>query len=390
MPAVFIIMDYELITTTARLKAVCEKAGKCDAIALDTEFVRTRTLTPKLGLLQLYDGEQLVLIDPLAIDDMSAFVTLLTNPEVVKVLHSCSEDLEAFLNAFETLPTPIYDTQFAAAILGMGTSLGYARLVEILSAVVLDKGESRTDWLARPLSPKQLVYAANDVLYLLPVYRELYQQSEAAGKTGWILEEMAALGVKKQSQLPLEYAYLPIKNNWKLNPRQLTVLQHLAAWRLQLARQKDIALNFVVKETVMLDIALHLPQSRNALSAIDGMIGPTMRRYGDTLVALVQDALQDFEQLPETRHLTKTRRLMEFPAYKKTLAKVKALAGDVAQENAIPVEVVASKKQMNQAIKWYWLTIDETRAQGLQPDLLSGWRGRLFGDRLTQLLDNTK
>ena len=81
---------------------------------------------------------------------------------------------------------------------------------------------------------------------------------------------------------------------------------------------------------------------------------------------------------------------MEFPAYKKTLAKVKALAGDVAQENAIPVEVVASKKQMNQAIKWYWLTIDETRAQGLQPDLLSGWRGRLFGDRLTQLLDNAK
>ncbi len=388
MPAVFIIMDYELITTTAKLNAVCEHASQCDAIALDTEFVRTRTLTPQLGLLQLYDGQQLVLIDPLAIDDMSAFVELLNNKNVVKVLHSCSEDLEAFLNAFDTLPTPIYDTQFAAAMLGLGTSLGYAKLVETMSGVALDKGESRTDWLARPLSAKQLVYAANDVLYLLPVYRELRLQSDQSNRTPWIIEEIAALGRKKQSQLPVEYAYLPIKNNWKLNAKQLFVLQRLTAWRLQLARKKDIALNFVVKESALLEIAMRLPESRNALSSIEGMIGPTMRRYGDTLVALVQKALTDFEQLPETQHLPKVRRLMEFSAYKKTLAKIKALVDEVATTQAIPVEVLASKKQMNQAIKWYWLSMDETRAQGLQPDLLSSWRNPLFDNKLTHILEN--
>ena len=239
MPAVFIIMDYELVTTYRDLKTVCDAASQCEAIALDTEFVRTRTLTPQLGLLQLYDGKQLVLIDPLAIDDMTPFVRLLENPAVIKVLHSCSEDLEAFLAAFDTLPEPVFDTQFAAAVLGLGPSLGYARLVEELSGVALDKGESRTDWLARPLSANQLVYAANDVLYLLPVYHQLNERMAECGKTQWVFDEIAALGLKKKSQLPLAFAYLPVKNNWKLNSQQLTVLQHLAAWRLGTARQKD-------------------------------------------------------------------------------------------------------------------------------------------------------
>ncbi len=389
MPAVFIIMDYELVTTYRDLKAVCDAASQCEAIALDTEFVRTRTLTPQLGLLQLYDGKQLVLIDPLAIDDMTPFVRLLENPAVIKVLHSCSEDLEAFLAAFDTLPEPVFDTQFAAAVLGLGPSLGYARLVEELSGVALDKGESRTDWLARPLSANQLVYAANDVLYLLPVYHQLNERMAECGKTQWVFDEIAALGLKKKSQLPLAFAYLPVKNNWKLNSQQLTVLQHLAAWRLGTARQKDIALNFVVKESVMLDIALRLPQSRNALSAIDGMIGPTMRRHGDTLLAVVQKALEEYDDIPATEQLARVRRLVEFPEYKKMLGKLKTLSDDIAAQQQVPVEVVASKKQMNQVLKWYWLTLDETRVQGLKPDLLSSWRAPLFSSHLDTLLGTT-
>ena len=104
-------MQYQLITTFEHLEKVCEAAQRQEAVALDTEFVRTKTLTPHLGLIQLYDGHQLVLIDPLAIDNMQPFVALLENTEVVKVLHSCSEDLEAFLTAFDTVPTPVFDTR---------------------------------------------------------------------------------------------------------------------------------------------------------------------------------------------------------------------------------------------------------------------------------------
>ena len=109
-------------------------------LAVDTEFVRTRTLTPQLGLIQLYDGTDLVLVDPSQISQFDSLTRLLTNPSVIKVFHSCSEDLEVFLTAFDIVPTPVFDTQIAASLLQMGNSLGYAKLVEEELEIVLDKG----------------------------------------------------------------------------------------------------------------------------------------------------------------------------------------------------------------------------------------------------------
>ena len=379
-------MKYQLITTSEQLRNVCAMAARHAAIALDTEFVRTRTLTPRLGLLQLYDGEQLVLIDPIQISDMQPFIALMENPDVVKVLHSCSEDLETFLNAFSTVPTPVFDTQFAAALLNIGPSLGYARLVEILSGVVLDKGESRTDWLARPLSEKQLHYAANDVLYLLPVYETINKQITELGKLGWVFDEMNTLVAKKAASMPPEYAYLLIKNNWRLNTEQLTVLQHLAAWRLGMAREKDLAINFVLKESIMYEIAMRLPDNRNSLSHVTGMIGPTMRRFGEVILEIVNKAREEFRDLPAEKRVPSPSRLVDFPGYKKNLALLKQAADDIARNQNVPVEVIASKKQLNQVLKWYWFDIDETRVQGLLPDLLTGWRAPLFASYLDKIL----
>ena len=372
------MMKYKLITDEKALRSVCEKAAEADAVAIDTEFVRTRTLTPLLGLLQMFDGENLVLIDPLAIDDLSPFVELMANPNVVKVLHSCSEDLETFLAAF--------DTQFAASVLDMGPTLGYARLVELMSNVVLDKGESRTDWLARPLREAQLSYAANDVLYLLPVYRQLAEKIAQVGKYEWVTQEIAALAEKKKAQVPLEQAYLHLKNLWRLTPEQLTVFRHLAAWRLKVARQKNLALNFVIREGQMFDIAVRMPVSRSALSRTEGLQPQTLRRYGDILINLVAEARELFEDTPADRKLVSIRRLIDFPEYKKNLAAVKRICAEVAQAQSVTEEVIASKKQINQLLKWQWFDLDETRSQGLLPDLLSGWRRPLLEVKLTSLL----
>ncbi|MBD3587386.1 ribonuclease D [Salinimonas sp. HHU 13199] len=383
-------MEYQLITTSEQLKNVCRKAQTHAAVALDTEFVRTRTLTPQLGLLQLYDGDQLVLIDPLQIEDMQPFITLMLNSNVVKVLHSCSEDLEAFLTAFDCIPSPVFDTQFAASVLNIGPTLGYARLVEMLSNVQLDKGESRTDWLARPLSEKQLHYAANDVLYLLPVYENLNKQITEKGLLNWVFDEMTTLAAKKAANLPAEFAYLPVKNNWRLNIEQLTVLQHLSAWRIGMARKKDLALNFVLKESLMFEIAQRLPDSRHELSSVCGMIAPTMRRYGDTLLDIVQRARDEYNDLPQDKHLPRAQRLVDFPAYKKTLAELKTAANDIAEQYQVPVEVVASKKQLNQVLKWYWFDLDEMQVQGLTPDLLTGWRAPLFKNAIETVIGPEK
>ena len=157
-----------LITDNNALAAYCQQVANSNLLAVDTEFIRQSTLFPKLGLIQLYDGSQLALVDPLSITDWRPLQQLFAKPELIKLLHSCSEDIEALATVGITQITPLFDTQLAAELLGWGSSMGYARLVEQLSGEILDKSESRTDWLARPLSQTQLQYAANDVHFLFP------------------------------------------------------------------------------------------------------------------------------------------------------------------------------------------------------------------------------
>ena len=379
-------MQYQLITTFEQLDKVCKAAQRQEAVALDTEFVRTRTLTPHLGLIQLYDGHQLVLIDPLAIDNMQPFISLMENTAVVKVLHSCSEDMEAFLTAFGTIPTPVFDTQLAGSMLDMGPSLGYAKLVELLCDISLDKGESRTDWLARPLREAQLSYAANDVLYLLPCYQQLASKIQEAGKVHWIYQEIDLLVEKKRAQMPEDFAYLSIKNNWRLNSEQLTVLQALAAWRLNMARKKDLALNFVFKEGHLFEAAQRLIDNKSALSRINGVNHQSVRRYGDIIITLIEEARAKYAQTPEKLRLPIVLRLIDVAKYKKTLAELKDISEHIAKDNGVNADVIASKKQLNQLLKWYWFSVDETRVQGLKPDVLSTWREPLFRPYVTRLL----
>ncbi|MBS2140221.1 ribonuclease D, partial [Escherichia coli] len=145
-----------MITTDDALASLCEAVRAFPAIALDTEFVRTRTYYPQLGLIQLFDGEHLALIDPLGITDWSPLKAILRDPSITKFLHAGSEDLEVFLNVFGELPQPLIDTQILAAFCGRPMSWGFASMVEEYSGVTLDKSESRTDWLARPRTERRL------------------------------------------------------------------------------------------------------------------------------------------------------------------------------------------------------------------------------------------
>ncbi len=379
-------MEYTLITENQALADFCRQASQQPAIAVDTEFVRTRTLYPRLGLIQLYDGQSLVLVDPMCITEMRPLTDLLVNPDVVKVLHSCSEDLETFWHSLQIIPSPIFDSQFAACLLNKGATLGYANLVELMLDVKLDKGESRTDWCARPLSPKQCEYAANDVYYLLKLYPQLRDEIVALGRLEWVYEEMVQLAAKKTTQLPAELAYLSIKNNWKLKGRALYILKSLAKWRVEQARVRDLALNFVVRESNLVEIARVQPNHKGALFEIDGMTPQEARIHGDAIMALIKDA----QGVSSECYPPEVERLIDLPYFKKVSAAIRTECQKVADELQIPVEVIGSKKQIQQLLKFRWFTIDETRACGLTPDLLNGWRGALLADQVEALLGQIK
>lgn len=374
-------MNFEYIDTPDALADYCERIAGADALAIDTEFVRTRTLVPQLGLIQVYDGEHLGLIDPVALDDLTPFKLILTNPNIIKVLHSCSEDLDALWFNLKVIPTPLYDTQFAANLLDMGQTLGYANLVEQMLGIPVDKGESRTDWIIRPLSAEQLVYAAADVYHLLPVYRQLAAKVEELGQTEWVFAESSFLSSKKRAEMPSDLAYLSIKNNWKIGAQSRKALKEIASWRLQQAQERDMAINFVLREQSMLEVAMKLPENKAQLFQLQSITPKEARIHTDKLLELVQVALNtDPADCP-----SRIQRLVDFNDYKKALSALKLLCDELALKHTTRVEVLASKKQLNQWLKWCWFEIDELDAMELQPDIVSGWRREIFASGLSQL-----
>ncbi|MDZ7320436.1 ribonuclease D [Kosakonia sacchari] len=370
-------MNYQMITTNDALAALCEAARAFPAIALDTEFVRTRTYYPQLGLIQLYDGEHVALIDPLAITDWTPFRDLLINTAVTKYLHAGSEDLEVFLNAFGVQPQPMIDTQILAAFCGRPLSWGFAAMVEAFTGLVIDKSESRTDWLARPLTERQCDYAAADVWYLLPIAGKLLAETDQAGRLDAALDECRLMMQRRQEVLAPEEAWREITNAWQLRTRQLACLRLLADWRLRKARERDLAVNFVVREENLWAVARYMPGSMGELDSI-GLSGSEIRFHGKTLLALVAQA----QALPEEALPEPLLNLMDMPGYRKAFKAIKALVQTISESQGISAELLASRRQINQLLNWHW----KLKPQNSSPELISGWRGELMADQLKILL----
>jgi ribonuclease D len=199
------------VETSEQLHQVCQRYTQAPVLAIDTEFVRTRTLYPKLGLIQINDGKTLALIDPVALPDLSPFWQVLESPSIQKVLHACSEDLEVFLTAGNCRPVNLIDSQIIMSFLGHGLSMGYAAMIAHYTNIELDKSESRTDWMKRPLTTKQLNYAAADVEHLFNVLPQVMADIE---KSGWLAaaqEESDIMVERKFTPIDVSQLYLNIK-----------------------------------------------------------------------------------------------------------------------------------------------------------------------------------
>lgn len=381
------MMQYQLIEDSTSLELLCQQYSDADVLAVDTEFVRTRTLYPRLGLLQVFDGKQLALIDPIAIDDLTPFWELLTNPNIVKVLHACSEDLEVFLTSANCKPVNIIDSQIMMSFIGHGLSIGYAAMVEHFTGISLDKSESRTDWTKRPLSQKQLNYASADVEHLFAIYPKIVEEIEQAGWFDYAKQETVALVEKKFTPINDEQLYRQVKLAWRLNPQQLNNLKHLTKWRYQQAKNRDLPLGFVVKENTLICVAKSNPQSYSEMTKIDGAEVLDIKHKGKAMLTILKQAAND----NETTYPDKIKRLDEYPGYKQTFKTVKDFIICISEKNDLTVENLASKKQINQFLTWFFDLNDAKKSheeEGTHPDILSTWRSELFGNSLLDFAHN--
>nr|WP_306417190.1 ribonuclease D [Vibrio sp. B181a] len=371
-------VNYQIITKNKDLEEVCALAREADVVMLDTEFVRIRTYYPQLGLIQLFDGKQLSLIDPTELTDMTSFVELLKDTSVLKVLHACGEDLEVFQNAFGCTPFPMVDTQLMAAFLGHGLSTGFATLVEEYLGVELDKSESRTDWMARPLTQKQLDYAAADVHYLMPLYEKLLDKVNESGWWEAVQQESDLLVSKRIRNVNEENAYLDIKGAWQLRPAELAILKPLATWRYREAIKRDLALNFIFKEGDLLTVA-RLGLTGFKKMEAEGIDIRAINRHGAKIAGIVKQA----KQTPADDYPAKIERLMDYPGYKQIFKNMKDVVKVASQKSGLATEFLASKKQINQIISWVW---KKDRDPARLPDVMQGWRLELLGEKMNKVL----
>jgi ribonuclease D len=371
------------IEDSEQLHLICQRYAQAKILAIDTEFVRTRTLYPKLGLIQINDGETLALIDPVAVSDLTVFWQLLENPNIQKVLHACSEDLEVFLTAGNCRPVNLIDSQIIMAFLGHGISMGYAAMIAHYTDIELDKSESRTDWMKRPLTQKQLDYAAADVEHLFNILPLLFADIEKAGWLDAAQEESNVMVDRKFSPIDESQLYLNLKMAWRLNPVQLYRLQQLTIWRFQQAKIKDRPIGFIAKDHTLFALAQVNPTSVGAMSGIEGVEVLDIRHKGNVMLTVLKRATEATNAtLPEP-----IIRLDEYPGYKQNFKKVKnAITEFSTQTNLLP-ENFASKKQINQFMSWHFkLNGAENNPQLV--DIMRGWRKSLFGDKLLAFVEN--
>ena len=364
-----------LVADSAALSHCVEALHKSDVLAVDTEFMRTDTFYPILGLIQIFDGQQCWLIDPVALESLDALGSVFKSPAIIKVFHSCSEDLEVLQHVMGTLPQPLFDTQIAAALTGFGFSRGYAALVDDLLGHHVPKGETRSDWLQRPLSEAQLGYAASDVYFLLPVYHLLVAALEKLDRTTWMDEEMVTLVDRSlQTDDTADY-YRKVKGAWKLEAKALQVLQAICQWRESEARQRNRPRNRLIADRTLLDIAIAQPANKQSLAGIEGIFPGFLRRYGDDLLSLIHRAQGDHVSNPKPLPPLDA----PLPKAARDMAKaLKAVASECAESRNLSVEMLVRKRDIEELVR----SAVGTGKPRLSAALREGWRYELIGQAL--------
>jgi len=361
------------VTDTETLRELVVQLRKAPAVAIDTEFMRERTYYARLCLIQLGTDDIHAIVDPLAFDDLSPLCDLLTDPAVVKIFHAGSQDLEIFHRLCNCSTAPVFDSQVAATLAGFPQQVGYGALVKELLDVSLDKGDTYTDWSRRPLSDTQVEYALNDVRYLPEVHRRLVDELTREGRIPWLQADFNKLEDPATYEPIPEEQWRRVKRISSLNRRQLAVAREVTAWRENEAQRRDVPKRWILGDESIVEIARRAPATAADVSAIRGVADKAGKGAQRGIAEAVSRALLvPDEELPS---LTKRRRPQgDIDAAVDMMVAVVRLR---AREHGVAMPLLASREDLER------LAGGEREASAL----LEGWRRKMVGEELVQLLD---
>lgn len=368
-----------VLTGDGEVRELAARLRSAGAFALDLEFVSESRYIPEICLAQVAWGDpeapELAAVDPLSADPRPV-LELVADPEVETVFHAAQADLALMARRFGLAGHTVYDTQIAAAFLGLGDQIGYANLVASLLDVELDKGAQFTDWCRRPLSAEQLRYALDDVRYLAGAWPRLRRRLEEAGRLAWVEEETERLAATAAAPTPPEEMYRRIKGWNRLRGRALGALQGLAAWRERKALEQNRPPSWILQDRSMIEVARRAPRDPAALGAIRGVKDGTVHRYGQEILEAVRSG---GDARPGSGSQGR-------PLPDKARGWTVLLSGVVtarAKEAGIATRFVATRDDLESLVRW-WLEDDRDREPELA--ILTGWRRELAGEALLSIL----
>ncbi|MGE8572561.1 MAG: ribonuclease D [Acinetobacter amyesii] len=364
---------YQFIQNQPDLNSVLNLMDQSSIYGLDTEFIKVDTLWPKLGLFQINVQNQVYLLDGTTLDLTQFWQKLFAAQQ--NIFHACSEDIDLIYHyAQHKSLENVFDTQVGMSFLGHGLQVSYQNALKTMLDVDIDKDQTRSDWLARPLSAEQLNYAANDVHYLMNLSHTIQNELAAKSLLNCVLEDCKNLTYEIGTETPIYMLYHDI-GNYRHSRRQLMQIQQLAVWREQMVKALNQPRSFILKNSTIIDMVEKNPKNNFQLSAVKDIRPNIVREHGkiilDLLKFLPEQAEWPLRMARPIRHSSQD-----------IGSRVDTVIQRAVQETSVPKEVLMRKKWLNALYQHVVFHNDE---QDL-PSYLLGWRYDLLTKPLIEVL----
>lgn len=361
---------YEYIDSTEQLKDFIERISTSRWVVLDTEFLRGRHYFSKLCLIQVATDKHLACIDPLACQDLSAFASILYNTNITKVLHAAHQDFDIFYQLFKQIPSPIFDSQTAAAVLGIGNQIGYSNLVFALLGIELDKSQSRTDWTKRPLSTKQLNYAIDDVRYLREIYPIMLTRLQQLNRLDWLIPSFEHSTALSTYEPQPEQMWKRVHGKQTLNSQQLSILRELTAWREITAMIRNLPRRWLIPDSLLIDLARQQPHTLNNIQRLRSANTNQLKPYHQQWLNCINKAQKlPAEQWPNVKIYQKPNKEQS-----KLIDSLQLMVRYYAEKHQVSASLIANRKTL------------ETMVLAGENKIADDWRGSLVNKSFAALI----
>lgn len=358
------------ISTQSELEAFVKRAQQHKFVAVDTEFIREKTYFPQLCLVQLATPQEIALVDPITMSNLSPLAELMQDTTVTKIFHACDQDLEVLQHELQVRVEPVFDTQIAAGFVGQSHQAGYGSLVEHYCGVHLRKSAVLTDWSLRPLNQEQLGYAEDDVRYLPKIYTTILNELIAKNRLAWVTPEIAQLTDPARFDRDPRTAYKRLRRQGTLTRRQMAIAREVCAWREKRAMGANVPRKWILSDEVVIELCRLAPHNPSRVRQIRGAETLSTADAQLLVAAISKGKACPAEKLPETHRKTSSNTQVEG-----VIDLMYALVRRTAEKNGVAAQLIANRDDLHTFMKG-----DTTCA------LASGWRYELVGKQLSQLL----